>query len=152
MFLLRSQETVHGGTTSSNVANRTAAGDRSVREAIRQVRGEHYWSAYLDLIGLLEDVEDATTLDIRPLIRARILLESLPNGFPPPEIGIDPDGEVAFDWIRSNRTLVSVSIGVTDDLSFAAMFEDGTAHGVIRLVDVFPPALIDMLQRLYRSE
>lgn len=106
---------------------------------------------YWDLIDLLEETWDEEAFDVRPFIRARRLLDTLPNGFPAPEMGIDPDGEVALDWIRSNRTMVSVSAGVTDQLSFAARFDDGTSHGIIRHTQGFPLPVVDMLRRLYRS-
>lgn len=151
MLVLRSQEAVHGSRVSSNVSTGTTKGDDRVKEALRSVRGEHYLSTYWDFIDLLEEVRTEEMFDIRPFIRARRLLDALPNGVPAPEVGIDPDGEVALDWIRSNRTLVSVSVGVTDNLSFAARFDDGTSHGVIRHTEAFPRPVVDMLRRLYRS-
>lgn len=151
MLVLRSQEAVHGGRVSSNVSTGRTKGDDGVEEALRSVRGEHYLSTCRDLIDLLEEVRTGETLDIRPFIRARRLVDALPNGIPAPEVGLDPDGEVALDWIRSNRTLVSVSAGVTDDLSFAARFEDGTSYGVIRHTDGFPLPVVDLLRRLFRS-
>lgn len=65
--------------------------------------------------------------------RARRLLDTIPSGFPVPEIALDPDGEVAFDWIRSDRTMLSVSIGTEGDPSYAAGLADGTAYGFVRL-------------------
>lgn len=118
---------------------------------MRSVRGERYRSICWELIELLEEARAEDAFDVRPFIRARRLLDTLPNGFPAPEVGIDPDGEVSLDWIRSNRTLVSISAGVTNNLSFAARFDDGTSHGAIRHTDAFPLAVVDMLRRLYRS-
>lgn len=137
---------------SSNVSTGTTEGDDTVERAMRRVRGERHWSICGDLIDLVEEVRDEEMFDVRPFIRARRLLDTLPHGFPAPEVGIDPDGEVALDWIRSNRTLVSISAGVTDDLSFAARFDDGTSYGVIRHANAFPLPIVDMLRRLYRSE
>lgn len=152
MLVLRSQEAVHAGRVSSKVSTGTTTGDDAVEDTIRSVRGERYHSMYRSLIDLLEDARDEEVFDVRPFIRARRLLDTFPNGLPAPEVGLDPDGEVSLDWIRSNRTLVSVSAGVTDDLSFAAKFEDGTSHGVIRHASAFPLPVVDMLRRLYRSE
>ena len=151
MLVLRRREAVHGGRVSSKVSTGTTSGDDTVEEAMRSVRGEHYRSICWSLIDLLEEAKDDEMFDVRPFIRARRLLDTLPNGLPIPEVGLDPDGEVSLDWIRSNRTLVSVSAGVTDDLSFAARFDDGTSYGVIRHTAAFPLAVVDMLRRLYRS-
>ena len=81
--------------------------------------------------------------------RARRLLDTIPSGFPVPDIGLDPDGEVAFDWIRRDRTMVSVSIGTEGDPSYAAGLVDGTAYGFLHWDDRFPVALTDLLRRLY---
>ena len=151
MLVLRSHEAVHASRVSSGVSIGTTEGDDTVEEAIRSARGERYRSIHCDLINLFEEVKDDETFDVRPFIRARRLLDTLPHGLPAPEVGIDPDGEVSLDWIRSNRTLVSVSAGVTDDLSFAARFGDGTSHGVVRHTAAFPLPVVDMLRRLYRS-
>ncbi len=81
--------------------------------------------------------------------RARRLLDTIPSGFPVPGIGLDPDGEVAFDWIRRDRTMVSVSIGRVGDPSYAAGLVDGTAYGFLQWEYRFPVALTDLLRRLY---
>lgn len=86
------------------------------------------------------------------LVRALRLLDTIPSGFPVPEIALDPDGEVAFDWMHGDRTMVSVSIGPDRDPSYAAGLVDGTVHGFMRWTDRFPVALTDMLRRLYCPE
>ena len=117
---------------------------------MRETKGERYFSAVQDLIDLLEEsgsMEEDTMLSTT-YVRARKLLDTIPTGFPVPEIGLDPDGEVAFDWIRADRTMVSVSIGPQSDPSYAAGLADGTAYGFVRWTDRFPVALTDLLRRL----
>ena len=125
--------------------------DREIVQLTRRSKGPGYWMARLDLIDLLEEsgsMEGDTMLPAT-FARARRLLDTIPSGFPFPEIALDPDGEVAFDWIRSDRTMISVSIGSEADPSYAAGLADGTAYGFVRWTDAFPAALQDLLRRLY---
>lgn len=125
--------------------------DREIVRLTRGSKGPGYWMARLDLIDLLEDsgsMEEGTVL-LGTFARARRLLDTIPTGFPVPEIALDPDGEVAFDWIRSDRTMLSVSIGPEGDPSYAAGLADGTAYGFVRWNEAFPTALKDLLRRLY---
>ena len=101
-----------------------------------------------DLLAESRSMEEGTVLP-GTFARARRLLDTIPSGFPVPEIALDPDGEVAFDWIRSDRTMLSVSIGNEGDPSYAAGLADATAYGFVRWGDTFPSALKDLLRRLY---
>ncbi len=125
--------------------------DREIIELSRRSKSEGYWTARSDLIRLFKESEsmDEDTLLPTTFARARKLLDTIPSGFPVPDISLDPDGEVAFDWIRADRTMVSVSIGPERDPSYAAGLADSTAHGFVRWADTFPDALRDLLRRLY---
>lgn len=125
--------------------------DRQLAQLARRSKDPGYWMATLDLNDLLAEsrsMEEGTVLP-GTVARARRLLDTIPSGFPVPEIAVDPDGEVAFDWIRSDRTMLSVSVGAQGDPSYAAGLADGTAYGFVRWGDTFPSALKDLLRRLY---
>lgn len=154
MLVLRRPETAQGllGFLKSGNSAQTRTADQAVAEAVQKIRGERYFSAVFELIDLFslagaEAIGDV--IDPRAFVRTRDLLDSLPHGFAVPEVGIDPDGEVALDWIQEDRTMVSVSIGPAGGLSYAANLRDGTAHGVIHWSEGFPAALTELLRRLY---
>lgn len=154
MHVLRRPETAQGrpGFRASGSSARTRTMDREIADAARGIRGARYHLTVGDLIDLFEQgsgEQDPGPLDARAFARARDLLDALPHGFPVPEVGLDPDGEITLDWIRSDRTMVSLSIGGEGDASYAALFRDGTARGLIRLGMAFPPPLTDLLRRLY---
>lgn len=154
MQVLRRPDTAQGqiGFWESASSARTATADLAVANAVQSMRGETYYSAIYELIDLFEDAEadnDDCAIDPRTFANARDLLQSLPHGYAVPEVAVDPDGEIAFDWIRPNRAVVSISVGATRDLSYAANLRDGTAHGVIRFGIGFPPRLVESLRRLY---
>lgn len=154
MLVLRRPETAQGrlGFWESGNSARTRTADREVAHAAQQIRGERYFSAVFELIELFAEAgaeADCEAIDARAFSRARDLLDALPHGFAVPEVGIDPDGEIALDWIRADRTMISISIGPSGDLSYAANLRDGTAHGVIRWSEGFPGVLTELLRRLY---
>ena len=140
------------------MARRRHLSKAPIREAVLDVRVETEEPAdpsrlrgaleSLNLLAESRSMEEGTVLP-GTFARARRLLDTIPSGFPVPEIALDPDGEVAFDWIRSDRTMLSVSIGKEGDPSYAAGLADGTAYGFVRWGDTFPSALKDLLRRLY---
>ena len=139
---------------ASGDSGQTRTADKEVAQVVRNIKSEHFRSAVWDLINLFEESESMEVDTMLPstFARARKLLYTIPSGFPVPLIGIDPDGEVALDWIRADRTMVSVSIGPTGDPSYAAGLTDGTAYGFVRWTDRFPAALTDLLRRLYHPD
>lgn len=60
--------------------------------------------------------------------RARRFLTALPISASRPEISIDPDGEIAFDWTVDGNML-SVSLSASGQISFAADIEGKISSG-----------------------
>jgi len=151
MILTRQISTRPGQYRSRASYEKALEADRKIVRLTRRSKGPGYWMARLDLIDLLKE---SGSMEEGPMLpatfaRARRLLDTIPTGFPVPEVALDPDGEVAFDWIRSDRTMLSVSIGPGGHPSYAAGLADGTAYGFVRWNDTFPIALKDLLRRLY---
>jgi hypothetical protein len=154
MEVLRRPETAQGqlGFWESGNSGRSRTADEQLANEARRIRGERYFSVLVELLELFGEARaeaDGEQVDVRAFVRARKLLDTLPHGFAVPEVAMDPDGEIALDWIRSDRTMVSLSIGPTGDVSYAAHLRDGTAHGVIQLREGFPIALTQLMRRLY---
>lgn len=69
-----------------------------------------------------------------------------------PQVTIDPDGEVAFEWRRSRHRLFSVSIGARGKLTYAGLFDGSSVHGVEnRVVNGVPREIRAGIQRVYTS-
>ena len=73
----------------------------------------------------------------------------LPSTFPVPEFGIDPDGEISLDWIRSRRSMLSISIGPNNTLNFAGKFGRAKVHGFEIFNGEIPDEIIRNLERLF---
>ncbi|MBI4503773.1 MAG: hypothetical protein HY700_21755 [Gemmatimonadetes bacterium] len=83
--------------------------------------------------------------------RAQRFLDALPGTVPVPEIGADPDGEIAFEWRLSPRQVFSVSVGAGYEVAYAGLFGAGRTHGTEFFIDELPNAVMDNLRRLYGS-
>ena len=120
---------------------------------------EPYWGA----IGALEvaykeasrenwDGYGASPVSGASYDRAKRFLRTLPSTLPPPEVAIDPDGEISFEWRGGSRQVFSVSVGPRGELNYAGLFGTSKAHGVEYLEDKLPETIVDNLRRLFSQE
>ena len=81
--------------------------------------------------------------------RAYIFLKALPKTIPDPEITIDPDGEISFDWYHTPRMTFSVSVGPSGRLSYAGLYGKRTNYGTEFITEGLPKPILDNLGRLH---
>lgn len=79
---------------------------------------------------------------------ARQFLQVLPPNLPIPDIAIDTDGEILFEWDRGPRHIFSVSVGRDGTLTFAGLFGHSKIHGTEHLREALPLVIAHSLQRL----
>lgn len=75
-------------------------------------------------------------------------LEILPTSVPTPDIAVDTDGEILFEWDRGPRHVFSVSVGRDGTLNFAGLFGHRKIHGTDHLREALPPVVQDCLSRI----
>ena len=69
-------------------------------------------------------------------------LETLPTTTPVPDVVPEPDGEIAFEWDYGPWRILSVSVGPTGLLSYAALYgRTSKAHGTEKFIDRLPGAI-----------
>lgn len=76
------------------------------------------------------------------------LLRALPTGIALPDILPHPDGELAFEWFRSPRSVLTVSISPSGRLSYAGLFGENKSHGAEYFAEELPEAIALNLRRL----
>jgi hypothetical protein len=76
-------------------------------------------------------------------------LRTLPATLKKPELSIDPDGEISFEWYLEPRRVFTVSIGSSSKLSYAGLFGRSDTHGTEYFGDELPKAIMDNLCRLF---
>ena len=74
---------------------------------------------------------------------------SLPSNIPIPEIYVDPDGEITFEWYEGRRQVFSVSVGGRSDLSYAGLYGASKTYGVEYIYDGLPEVILSNIYRLY---
>jgi hypothetical protein len=66
------------------------------------------------------------------------LLRMLPTTLPHPDVSLDSDGEISFEWDRGPRNVFSVSVGRDGTLTYAGLFGSKKMYGTELLDEVLP--------------
>ncbi|MGE5525924.1 MAG: hypothetical protein ACM3SS_19585 [Rhodospirillaceae bacterium] len=113
-------------------------------------------TAFADLAHLLAntskanwDQYDAAPLTLDAYYLALRFLIALPATLPAPEVGLDPDGEVSFEWANGPEKIFTVSANAKGRLSYAGLFGEGiTTHGTEVFDDTIPQTVIQCVERV----
>jgi hypothetical protein len=74
---------------------------------------------------------------------------SLPPNLPIPEIYVEPDGEVTFEWYEDKREVFSISIGRENKLAYAGLYGANKTYGVEDFYDDIPDVILSNIYRLH---
>lgn len=120
--------------------------DKSRREALQQLIEAERDAAHSNWDGY-----GAIAASPHAVRNARLLLSVLPSAIPRPDIAIDPDGEVNFDWSsdRADYTF-TMSIGA-NSISYAGLYGRNRTHGVEEFTNSVPGVVLENLSRLFRE-
>jgi hypothetical protein len=97
------------------------------------------------------DGDGAAALSTASFLSAKRFLEALPASLQHPEVSLDPDGEVVFEWMRGPRRVFSISFGAGGKLTYAGLFGPSTTHGVEYINHGLPRELVAKIQRASQS-
>ncbi len=82
-------------------------------------------------------------------VRAQQFIRAIPDDLPMPEMGVDPDGEIAFDWALDRVRSFSVSIDEGERLACAWLDGTDRGHFVASMVGgMIPQRVIDEIYKL----
>ncbi len=112
-----------------------------IERQLRQLRvdaAESNWDGY-----------GGAPLTERGLACAIAFHRSLPPLVPNPDVAVDPDGEVVFEWYLRRGRVFSVTVGESGELSYAGLFETGRAHGVEMQAVVIPWVIAAHLRAIF---
>src|SRR5882672_2454453 len=126
------QTFANGGSAVSPEAKAVSKAATAVVESMERSHvlfGEK--SAVLSQLRALAD--DTEALEIHPfaLLWAEVFLRALPSAVPLPELAVEPDGSISFDWIQSRTRLFSLSLGSNRRLAYAWIDGTDRGHGVV---------------------
>ena len=69
----------------------------------------------------------AESVKATALLRAEAFVRALPDNIPLPEVSVEPDGAVAFDWMPLPSKTFTLSVSGSNRLAYAWI--DGTDRG-----------------------
>lgn len=99
------------------------------------------------ITAALEEADDEFPTPPAAIERAVDLMDRLPIGFPQPDVGVDPNGAISFDW-TPGEGIFSVSVDGSGRFSYAMQFPRKAGSGVCT-VDVLASLLeAYLLERL----
>lgn len=93
----------------------------------------------------------ARAVDCAALGHALRFLSMLPATARLPDISVDPDGEIAFEWYVAPRHVLTVSVNGTGALSYAGLFGRNKASGVEQVGCALPDVVASSLRRLFAT-
>jgi|SRR5579863_2646847 hypothetical protein len=68
---------------------------------------------------------------------------TLPRSLPNPEVALDADGDITFDWLGSSGKMFSVAVSRTGRIAYAGRFGDKSKiHGIDQLSASCPQEII----------
>jgi len=94
------------------------------------------------------DGYDADAVQPSALNSAYAFIDAFPSNVPMPEVAIDPDGEVSFDWFSAPRRQFSISVGANNVLSYAGLFGHDKVSGSERFQGTIPRVFVDYIRRV----
>jgi hypothetical protein len=83
---------------------------------------------------------------------ASCFLEALPIGTPMPIVGAEPDGQVTFEWYRSPRRILSVSVSPEGEIHYAALLGSSKAYGTEPFFGEMPRVILQLIHRVGSDE
>jgi len=83
------------------------------------------------------------------LVLAQRFLLALPGGVSAPELSLEDDGEVCFDWQGPGGKLMTITLRDDGRLSYASRISQyDKDHGTKRFVDAIPSSVVGLLHQV----
>ena len=79
---------------------------------------------------------------------ARIFATALPEGTKMPDVSVDRDGDISFEWYQSPQSVFSVSIRRDGILHYAGLFGPNKSHGTEVLDRGIPDTISQGIRRV----
>jgi hypothetical protein len=94
------------------------------------------------------DCYGALPVSEQAIAMAKQFLKSLPIGVKAPAIGASPAGNVTFEWYRSVRNILSVSITPIGEIHYAALQGLSSTYGTEMFYDETPAKILGIIDEL----
>jgi hypothetical protein len=102
------------------------------------------------LLRALEGAE-ASAVSSGTLQSALAFLWSLPSEYPHPDVVVEDDGQLGFDWDFGPDRVLSVNVGDSGVMGYAALIGAESMHGRAPFAGTIPEAVARLLFRLFNE-
>jgi hypothetical protein len=102
-------------------------------------------------VALFADAVANRKVDIGTLQQAFELVDALPVWAPPPEIEMESDGQIGFDWVFARDCVVSLNVGRAGMVGYASRIGLESSYGRLPFAGVLPERIKDLLRRLVEA-
>lgn len=86
-------------------------------------------------------------------VEARKLLGMIGPSFPMPEVFVEPDGEIAFEWYKERDLLFVISVGGNNIITYAGLFgKKNKTHGTETFTEKLPGFVVQSIHRVFTKE
>jgi len=97
------------------------------------------------------DGEGARRIPVEAALKALALLRLLSgHGIPKPELVASRTGSIALDWDGGPRWVFAISVGSSDQVSYAGLFDRDRIHGQETILTRLPKTLLAAFDRFLR--
>lgn len=90
----------------------------------------------------------ARAISMQACANASKFLCIIPPEMPQPAIGVEPDGQVSFEWYKDPRHVISVSVSEDSNLHYAAIIGSSSQSGTEPFLGQFPSSILDLIERI----
>lgn len=117
-----------------------------------KLRGASTSGVFQDLEGLARE-RGMTVQQNAALTMAQRLLLVLPGDFPPPELDVDNEGDILFDWHGSGSRMFTLSLAGDGRFSFAARLSPTRSrNGNDQFIESIPQEIADLVRNVIREQ
>ncbi|CAE6814069.1 hypothetical protein R69746_05752 [Paraburkholderia aspalathi] len=137
------RDTLPWAGTRSATVDATKVDDARFRDFYR-IKGKLSTASAVEseLLALAAENDRLSKVTLAKAVQFAI---ALPSDIAQPEVSVDPDGEVAFDW-ADNVNILSVSVGAAGRITYAGKLEAVSISDTLRFTERLPSSLGDVLK------
>lgn len=160
MALARQTPYFFGGAQTLGSSGAAEYVFKKIKEGLTQLRKSNSFGASVDaateeLRGVAEECSsvgwdgyEAAAIEQETIRQAERFLNALPLGMIAPSVGAEPDGHITFEWYRSSRRILSVSVSPEGDLHYAALFGHKKTYGTEPFFGEIPSDILKLARRV----
>jgi hypothetical protein len=145
-------------TGASPVALFVTGRARKSRESLLESNSLGYGAALEELGKVETDCRDAdwdgygaAPVKADTVARAVHFLYALPPGMPRPTIGAEPDGHLTFEWYKSPRWTLSVSVSPDGNLYYSCLLGPASKFGTEPFWGQPPRSILELVPQVARG-